>query len=145
MVCHKDIKPENIIIDYRSEHDFGLKLIDFNVSQTVKDDTFAMFSHTGTEAFMAPEMLENKQFNEKIDIWGAGCILCFLLTGKMPANGYQNLSEYTLQGKYEFIRLDLNLRLQSLEEGARDLLKGLLAQKKEDRLSAKSALLHPWL
>lgn len=32
MVCHKDIKPENVMIDYRSESDFTLKLIDFNIS-----------------------------------------------------------------------------------------------------------------
>jgi hypothetical protein len=36
---------------------------------------------------MAPEMVANKAFNEKVDEWGAGCILCYLLTQKMPSNG----------------------------------------------------------
>lgn len=52
---------------------------------------------------MAPEMLENKTFNEKIDIWGAGCILSFLLTGRLPANGFQSMPEYNVQGKYDFV------------------------------------------
>jgi serine/threonine protein kinase len=62
-------------------------LIDFNISQIVKDDTFTMFTYAGTEKFMAPEMLQNQKFNEKIDVWGAGCILSFLLMKKMPDNG----------------------------------------------------------
>jgi len=46
-----------------------------------------MFTYAGTEKFMAPEMLQNQKFNEKIDVWGAGCILSFLLMKKMPDNG----------------------------------------------------------
>ena len=43
LICHKDIKPENLMIKI----DHGkiiLKLIDYNISQKVKDDTFQMFS-----------------------------------------------------------------------------------------------------
>ena len=39
---------------------------------------------------MAPEMIKNQKFDEKIDIWGAGVILCFMLTGKIPDNGSAN-------------------------------------------------------
>lgn len=46
-----------------------------------------MFSAQGTLQFMAPEMVKNQKFNEKIDMWGAGIILCFILTGKTPKNG----------------------------------------------------------
>jgi len=46
-----------------------------------------MISQTGTPAFKAPELVKGENFNQKIDIWGVGCILCFLLTGKMPYNG----------------------------------------------------------
>ena len=47
LICHKDIKPENVIVKI----DHGkiiLKLIDYNISQKVKDDTFQMFSAQGT-------------------------------------------------------------------------------------------------
>ena len=54
LICHKDIKPENIIFNPLS---LSIKIIDFNISQIVKDDSFTMFSCTGTEKFMAPEML----------------------------------------------------------------------------------------
>ena len=46
LICHKDIKPENIIVDY--EHDkqdqVKIKLIDFNISQKCEDSEFKMFT-----------------------------------------------------------------------------------------------------
>jgi calcium/calmodulin-dependent protein kinase I len=40
-----------------------------------------MLTHTGTEAFSAPEMLSNSAYNEKIDMWSAGCVLYTMLAG----------------------------------------------------------------
>lgn len=57
-VCHKDIKPENVMIDPET---LKIKLIDFNVSQLTGGDH--IMSHTGTHGFMAPEMANNKAFN----------------------------------------------------------------------------------
>jgi serine/threonine protein kinase len=36
---------------------------------------------------MAPEMQKGSSYDEKIDIWGIGCILCYLILGKVPFNG----------------------------------------------------------
>ena len=36
---------------------------------------------------MAPEMQQNKSYDQKIDIWGVGLILCLMATGKIPRNG----------------------------------------------------------
>lgn len=58
MVCHKDIKPENILIKFEDTDKILIKLIDFNISQEVEDDKFRMFSAQGTEQFMAPEMIK---------------------------------------------------------------------------------------
>jgi serine/threonine protein kinase len=46
-----------------------------------------MLSRVGTEIYKAPELVQGKDFNEKIDIWGAGCMLGYLLTGLMTSNG----------------------------------------------------------
>jgi NIMA (never in mitosis gene a)-related kinase len=51
----------------------------------------------GTKLFMAPELIKEKSFNEKIDIWAAGCVLCFMLIGKLPQNGSKiNVKEYEM-------------------------------------------------
>ena len=60
LICHKDIKPENIIVDY--EHDkqdqVKIKLIDFNISQKCEDSDFFMFTVQGTKLFMSPELIK---------------------------------------------------------------------------------------
>lgn len=40
-----------------------------------------MLTHTGTEAFSAPEMFTSEVYNEKIDLWSAGCVLYTMLAG----------------------------------------------------------------
>jgi len=92
-VCHKDIKPENVLIRSKEDDSIEIRLIDFNVSQKATDGKFNMISKTGTELFMSPEMLSSGNFDEKIDVWGVGCILCFLLIGKMPRNGSRQQEE----------------------------------------------------
>ena len=40
-----------------------------------------MLTQTGTEAFKAPEMFGYFLYDEKVDIWGAGCVLYTMLSG----------------------------------------------------------------
>lgn len=80
-VCHRDIKPNNIMVT----EDGQIKIMDFNISKlnTNKGD-FVMMTHTGTECFSAPEMFNQMQYNEKIDMWSAGCVLYYMLSGYYP-------------------------------------------------------------
>ena len=43
-----------------------------------------MMTQTGLEEWSAPEMLNNLAYNEKVDMWSAGCILYFILSGDQP-------------------------------------------------------------
>jgi serine/threonine protein kinase len=67
-----------------------VKIIDFNISQSASEGKFRMISKMGTELFMAPEVFSDGTYDEKVDLWGAGCILTFLLTGRIPFNGSKN-------------------------------------------------------
>jgi serine/threonine protein kinase len=70
-ICHNDIKPENIIYDSNTQK---IKLIDFNISQKMG----VLNTSQGTKMFMPPQ--NEGEINHKIDAWGIGVILCFLLT-----------------------------------------------------------------
>jgi serine/threonine protein kinase len=80
-VCHRDIKPSNILI---SSDDSKIKLADFNISKEKSDKEFKMVTHTGTDAYVAPEMIKSIVYTEKIDIWSAGCVLYTMLAGYSP-------------------------------------------------------------
>jgi calcium/calmodulin-dependent protein kinase I len=80
-VCHRDIKPSNILV---LNHKDKIKITDFNISKLCRNKNFKMLTHTGTEAFVAPEMYKNQVYNEKVDLWSAGCVLYTMLAGYQP-------------------------------------------------------------
>ena len=77
-ICHRDIKPSNILVLRNEEK---IKVTDFNISKYSENKHFQMLTQTGTEAFKAPEMFKYAFYNEKVDLWSAGCVLYTMLAG----------------------------------------------------------------
>jgi len=57
-ICHRDIKPQNII--YCEDPEL-IKIADFNVSKLFFNVS-KMVTHTGTPAFSSPEMLSGEEY-----------------------------------------------------------------------------------
>jgi calcium-dependent protein kinase len=82
-ICHRDMKPENILLD----NDGKVKLIDFGTAASFEQQQ-GLEGLIGTAYYIAPEILiEKGKYNEKCDIWSLGVILYMLLTGIPPFNG----------------------------------------------------------
>ncbi|MEO0374665.1 MAG: protein kinase [Cyanobacteria bacterium P01_A01_bin.17] len=81
-VIHRDLKPQNIIVDARGK----LFLVDFGAVQNAYYDTF-MKSGTmvGTYGYMAPEQFRG-QAMPGTDLYGLGATLLFLLTHRSPTD-----------------------------------------------------------
>ena len=97
-ICHRDIKPQNILIDDRTDRVF---LVDFGFSSvmTKSDDDCQeetglegnskvlrnMSTVCGTLGYMAPEIYHRKRYRgDKTDIWSLGVVVYVLLCGIMP-------------------------------------------------------------
>ncbi len=77
-VMHRDIKPNNIII----QPDGTLKLLDFGAAKILgeKDISATM---VGSRPFMAPEQIMGKS-ERRSDIWAIGVLMYLLYTGELP-------------------------------------------------------------
>jgi len=82
-ICHRDIKADNILVVKSSDPNLlKVKIADFNVAK--KFNNRSMMTKTGVDAWLAPEIVQGFPYTEKIDLWAAGCILYFMLTGLKP-------------------------------------------------------------
>ena len=91
-IVHQDLKPENILLDKSLT---AVKLCDFGISNYL-DMTRATHDAKGTVRYMSKELLDCKLTN-KIDVWGVGCILLVMITGKQPYEGMNN--EWSISSK----------------------------------------------
>ena len=105
--CHRDLKPNNILCN---EDGSEVKITDFNVSKFdekrkksckfgFSTENIKMWTYTGkfllnkyyllgifsgTIAFSAPEILQETEYNESVDMWSAGVVLYTMLCGYQP-------------------------------------------------------------
>lgn len=80
-VIHRDVKPQNIVIRADDE----LMLIDMGTARTLKQNASNDTTVMGTDAIAAPEQFGYAQTDERTDIYSAGLLLAFLLTGDYNA------------------------------------------------------------
>ena len=80
-VIHRDLKPSNILIS-----DDGLiKICDFGISKVMSVEEQTMTGGIGTQKYMAPEVLNEEDYNEKADVYSFGVVLYYILTrGQVP-------------------------------------------------------------
>ena len=57
----------------------------------------------GTPLYMPPEIINNEEYDTKVDIWSMGCLIFEMMSGKMPFTGtskeeaFKNIREAPLE------------------------------------------------
>lgn len=86
---HRDLKPANVLLTEFSENAI-VKLADFGFARYLLEAALAQ-TRCGTPLYMAPEILESKDYDAKADIWSVGCIFYEMLAGTCPFKGQNEM------------------------------------------------------
>ena len=85
-IIHRDIKPDNILLDERS----GALLSDFGFARLLGTTSITQSISggiVGTPAYMAPEIWEDAETTPATDIYALGCVVYEMLTGRALFGG----------------------------------------------------------
>ncbi len=88
-ILHRDLKPDNIMLQDLGHAEEQVKIIDFGIAK-VKDSVIAPSTSLnlspGTVAYMAPEQLNGRPITAATDIFALGAITYEMVTGRKPFN-----------------------------------------------------------
>ncbi|XP_028754200.1 mitogen-activated protein kinase kinase kinase 5-like [Neltuma alba] len=83
-VVHRDIKPDNLLVDSNNI----VKLVDFGLAKHLVESV-GQHSTSGTPYYAAPEVLQKIEYKSwreasAADIWSLGCVIIEMFTGEHP-------------------------------------------------------------
>lgn len=133
-IVHRDIKPQNFLIKLDNQKKPIIKLIDFGFSTYIPKGNEKLKEVIGTTEYAAPEILEEKEYGEKVDEWAIGIMIFNMLTGLEPFQGdtQSEMKNSVLNDQIPFEQID--------DVDLRELCKKLLNRSEEKRISCKEAL-----
>ncbi len=88
-ITHRDVKPENIILEPKRSGGDQIKVIDFGIAKLGGARRLTAAGQiVGTPYYMAPEQASGaKEIGPGVDLYAVGVILFELLTGQLPFDG----------------------------------------------------------
>jgi calcium-dependent protein kinase len=94
---------------------------------------------------MAPELVNEKKFNHKVDIWSCGIVMLMMLTGRLPFKVENNVNAiFASISSYAPSHKDLSC-YDYLSHSSIDFLLHCLQQNPNDRSEAITLLEHDWI
>ncbi|PTB64442.1 Pkinase-domain-containing protein [Trichoderma citrinoviride] len=164
-ITHRDVKPDNILIN--SLQPLDVKLTDFGLSKMVDTEQTFLRTFCGTLLYCAPEVyteyaeydengvrsrgkkarrVPGQRYNHAVDIWSLGGVLFYSMTGQPPYPVKSGISYSELLHKIMTTLLDIRpLEKASISDDGIDFICSMLQRKPENRGTIEELFRHSWL
>ena len=140
-IIHRDLKLENILIKYEKNKKI-MKITDYGCSKRlISLSRNCNTNGIGTVIYMAPEILEGKEYNYKCDLWSIGIIIYKLYFGKSPFPAISENGLINNINDYDKGKRNIN---KTGNKNLDDLIKKLLEKDPLKRLSWDEYFNHPF-
>jgi serine/threonine protein kinase len=136
---HRDIKPDNILINDKNE----IKIIDFGFSKIMGNNEKTNEGF-GTLDYAAPEILLRIPYGKEIDIWAMGILLYELYFGVSPFNSNKENEEKTKEIINNIMQKKLFFNRKSIAYDMKDLIVHMLEFDVNKRYTIEEVVSHPW-
>jgi len=87
-IMHRDLKPENILCEENADdpdnNNIWIKLTDFGFATKYDPDHPKQTLSLGSPLYMAPELVQEIAYDNKVDVWSVGVITYILMSGSPP-------------------------------------------------------------
>lgn len=125
MVIHRDLKPQNILVNQEGQ----VKILDFGIAKLIDGETALYQTQAGrrlwTPQYAAPEQIMCKETGISVDVYALGGLLYKLLTGRPPYNfsGKSTYEVETIIKDEDPLLPSMNIDDEAVEEAQQNKLK----------------------
>ena len=141
-IVHRDLKPENILMMDQTDN-ADIRLVDFGLGKMLGpgekcDEPFGTFS------YVAPEVLQAKPYDFKVDLFAIGIITYLLVAGFLPFDDEDSEKEIARQTVYDPTPFPKKI-WDNISQEAKMFVDNLLSKAPEKRMNLQEVLQHKWL